>query len=108
MPDSPGAARQEMYGTSVNNEVYLWGGFSYSESFCYRDGYKLSREQGKWLWTRLPDLVRRGAAGNLSAIGSRIHLVSISLANAPETPQACLWDEWHPYRAGVFRGRRVP
>ena len=26
----------------------------------------------------------------------------------PENPQACLWDEWHPYRAGVFRGRRVP
>jgi len=26
----------------------------------------------------------------------------------PENPQACLWDEWHPFRAGVFRARRVP
>jgi|GEM_PF-5668790 len=26
----------------------------------------------------------------------------------PENPQACLWDEGHPYRAGVFRGRRAP
>ncbi len=26
----------------------------------------------------------------------------------PENPQACLWDEWHPIRAGVFRGRPVP
>jgi hypothetical protein len=28
--------------------------------------------------------------------------------NMPENPQACLGDEWHPIRAGVFRGRRVP
>jgi hypothetical protein len=24
----------------------------------------------------------------------------------PENPQACLWDERHPHRAGVFRGRQ--
>jgi len=24
----------------------------------------------------------------------------------PENPQACLWDERHPLRAGVFRGRQ--
>ena len=26
----------------------------------------------------------------------------------PENPQACLWDEWHPLKAGVFRGRQSP
>ena len=46
LPDFPGAARQEMYGISVNNEVYLWGGFSYTEPFAYADGYKLSRRDG--------------------------------------------------------------
>jgi hypothetical protein len=24
----------------------------------------------------------------------------------PENPQVCLWDEWDPLRAGVFRGRQ--
>ena len=33
LPDFPGAARQEMYGLSVSDEVYLWGGFSYTEPY---------------------------------------------------------------------------
>jgi hypothetical protein len=35
-------------------------------------------------------------------------IVFIVYQNMPENPQACLGDEWHPIRAGVFRGRRVP
>jgi len=75
IPDLPGAARQEMYGLSVNNEIYLWGGFSYTEPYCYRDGYKLSRHDGQWTWSGLPDLPRPGSAGNVVAIGAKIYLI---------------------------------
>lgn len=75
VPDFPGSARQEMYGIAVNNEIYLWGGFNYTEPYCYRDGYKLSRENGNWNWTELPQLPRACAAGNLAAIGSNVYLI---------------------------------
>jgi len=64
-----------MYGLSVNNEIYLWGGFSYTEPYCYRDGYKLSRHDGQWTWSGLPDLPRPGSAGNVVAIGAKIYLI---------------------------------
>lgn len=75
VPDLPGAARQEMNGLSVNNEIYLWGGFSYTEPFTYRDGYKLSREEGDWIWSELPPLIRPGAAGTIVAVNSNIYLL---------------------------------
>ncbi len=74
IPDFPGAARQEMFAATVGNEIYFWGGFSYTEPFSYRDGFKLSRRDGAWTWTALPDLPRAAAAGNAVAIGSRIYL----------------------------------
>jgi len=75
VPDLPGAARQEMYGLSVNNEIYLWGGFSYTEPYCYRDGYKLARPGGEWTWSELPPLLRPGSAGTIVAVDSVIYLL---------------------------------
>lgn len=75
LPDFPGTARQEMYGISVNNQIYLWGGFNYTEPYSCADGYKLSRRQGQWHWSPLPDLPRRGGAGNVVAVGAKIYLL---------------------------------
>jgi len=76
LPDFPGTPRQGMYGISVNNEVYLWGGFSYTEPYCFTDGYKLSRREGRWLWQALPSLPWPLGAGGICAIGSRIYIFS--------------------------------
>jgi len=75
LPDFPGTARQEMVGTSVGNEVYLWGGFSYTEPFCYKDGYKLARVDGAWQWSPLPNLMLPVGAGSVASVGSKIYLI---------------------------------
>ena len=75
LPDFPGSARQEMYGVSVNNEIYLWGGFNYTEPYAYTDGYMLSRRDGQWRWSRLPDLPRPGGAGSVVALGAKVYLI---------------------------------
>ncbi len=75
IPDFPGAARQEMYGIAVGNAIYLWGGFNYSEPYTYRDGYRLTREDGEWTWESLPELPEPGAAGNIAEIDGTIYIV---------------------------------
>ena len=75
LSDFPGAARQETVGMSVNNEIYLWGGFSYTDPFCYSDGYKLSHRDGQWQWSPLPDLLRPVSVGSVTAVGSKIYLI---------------------------------
>lgn len=75
LPDFPGAPRQEMYGIGVNNEIYLWGGFSYTEPYAYTDGYKLSRQEGQWKWSPLPNLPRPGGAGGVAAVDGKIYLI---------------------------------
>src|SRR5437879_6459864 len=35
LPDFPGAARQGLFSAIVDDAVYYWGGFSYSEPYCY-------------------------------------------------------------------------
>ena len=67
----PGDARQAGASISINNEVYCWGGFSYTPSKiltkevlnsrktnpnCYKDGFKLSFIDNKYIWSKLPDL----------------------------------------------------
>ena len=75
IPDFPAGGRQEMYAATVDDEIHYWGGFNYTAPFTYRDGYKLSRVDGEWRWTRLPDLPRPGGAGNAVAIGAKIYLL---------------------------------
>lgn len=74
LPDFPGAPRQEMQGVSVNDEVYLWGGFSYSAPYAYRDGYKLSRQGEQWVWSELPSLPWPLSCGGICAHGAQIYL----------------------------------
>ena len=76
LPDLPGAARQDSQAISVGDQLYLWGGFSYTEPCCYTDGFKLSRREGEWIWEALPPLPWPLSAGGICAIGSQIYVFS--------------------------------
>ncbi len=75
LPDYPGAPRQGAQGARVAGSLYLWGGFSYSEPYTYRDGHRLSRVDGEWHWTSLPPLPSPAAWSGMSSIGTRIYAV---------------------------------
>ena len=72
----PGIARQEMQAATVNNEIYIWGGFSYTPPYTFKDGYKLSHDNtsGRWHWNRLPDLPWGISTGGVCAIGSKVYI----------------------------------
>ena len=74
LPAFPGDARQGMQAIAVNNQIYFWGGFSYSEPYCYRDGYRLSRQADGWKWDSLPPLPWPSTAAGLCAVGSGIFI----------------------------------
>ncbi len=75
LPDFPGTARQGTQGVRVGDALYVWGGFSYSEPFTYRDGYRLSHTDDQWRWSPLPELPSPSAWAGMAAIGSRIYAV---------------------------------
>ena len=56
LPHLPGAPRQAMSGVSIGNKLFVWGGFSYSEPYSYKDGHCLSHRDSAWSWDKLPDL----------------------------------------------------
>jgi N-acetylneuraminic acid mutarotase len=74
LPDFPGDARQGGFAIVVDNTLYYWGGFSYSEPYCYRDGYRLSRRNAKWTWEPLPPLPWPLTCSGICAIGPRIYV----------------------------------
>ncbi len=74
LPDFPGDARQGMQAIAVGDKLFCWGGFSYSQPYCYRDGYALSRTSRTWKWTQLPPLPTAVTAGGMCAVGSKIYL----------------------------------
>jgi N-acetylneuraminic acid mutarotase len=73
LPPFPGAARQGLAAVLVGDRLCFWGGFSYSEPFCYRDGWQLSSRGGRWSWQPLPSLPWPLAACGLCAVGPRIY-----------------------------------
>ena len=74
LPNFPGAGRQELFGVTVNNELYCWGG--YDGQNCFSDGYRLSQNgQGQWSWTAMPSLPWAVASSGICAIGSKIYAV---------------------------------
>lgn len=75
LPPLPGAARQAMQGTRVNDALYCWGGFSYTEPYTYNDGFRLSRRDGQWNWDTVPPLPSPAAWGGGCALGSRVYLL---------------------------------
>lgn len=82
LPDFPGAARQGLSAAVVADDLYVWGGFSYSEPFCYQDGWRLSREQGRWSWMELPRFPWPMNSAALCTIGHKIYACGGSDYNA--------------------------
>ena len=78
LPNFPGVARQEMQAATVNNEIYIWGGFSYTAPYTFKDGYKLSHQKRggykRWRWDRLPNLPWGISTGGVCAIGTKIYI----------------------------------
>jgi len=74
LPDFPGAGRQCSCAINVGESLYCWGGFSYDDPYCYKDGYRLSQSGGDWTWDALPDLPSECAAAGITAIGSKIYV----------------------------------
>jgi len=78
LPNFPGIARQEMQAATVNNELYIWGGFSYTAPYTFKDGYKLSYKERsgytRWRWDKLPDLPWGISTGGICTVGSKIYI----------------------------------
>jgi len=73
LPEFPGAPRQGLSAVSVGGSLYFWGGFSYTEPFCYRDGWRLSRKSGRWQWDELPSFPGPINSVALCAVGTRVY-----------------------------------
>jgi N-acetylneuraminic acid mutarotase len=73
LPDYPGTPRQGLAAIGVGDVLYFWGGFNYSAPFCYKDGYRLTRHGGKWIWEALPDFPWPVCSVGLCTIGSRVY-----------------------------------
>ncbi len=72
----PVAPLQELFSVVINNEIYFWGGFSYSEPYTYSEGYKLShnKTKNKWSWTKLPSLPWPVCSSGIATIGTKVYV----------------------------------
>jgi N-acetylneuraminic acid mutarotase len=74
LPDCPASGRQGGVGIVVSNTLYGWGGFNYTEPFCYGDGYRFSKSQDVWKWDALPPMPSPTGGSAICAIGSIIYV----------------------------------
>lgn len=75
LPEFPGSARQGLFSAKVGNRLYFWGGFNYTEPFCYADGWQLERVGDAWRWQSLPALPCKLTSSAMCAIGDQIYVV---------------------------------
>ena len=75
LPEFPGTARQGLDAAVVSQVIYCFGGFNYSEPYCYRDGYRLFKADDACQWERLPDLPWPLAAHGSAVIDGAIFVV---------------------------------
>jgi len=73
IPDFPGEARQGLASAKVKDALYFWGGFSYTDPYCYRDGWKLSRQGDEWTWKPLPPFPWVITTPAMATVGSKIY-----------------------------------
>lgn len=71
--DVDGAGRQAMGHTVVNNRLYTWGGFNYTDPYAYADGYVLSNGSQGYEWESLPSLPTPRASFGVVSIGTKIY-----------------------------------
>ncbi|MCP4641860.1 MAG: hypothetical protein GY851_15560 [bacterium] len=82
LPAFPGAPRQENFAIVVDDALYCWGGFSYSQPYCYADGWRLTKTEGAWRYDTLPDLPTPLCSSGIAAIGARIYVMGGADYNA--------------------------
>ena len=75
LPPLPSASRQGMEGIVVDSKFYVWGGFSYTKPFTYKDGYRLSLKDGEWIWEAMPSLPWSVSWAGAYTIGSKIYML---------------------------------
>jgi len=79
LPDFPGEARQGVFSAIAGERMYVWGGFSYTEPYCYDDGFALSRSgngtsSSDWKWEAVPRLPWKMTSAAMAVAGGRIYL----------------------------------
>lgn len=74
LPDFPGEARQGVFSAIVDERLFVWGGFSYTDPFCYDDGFVLGKVAGAWKWTPLPKLPWKITSAALAVANGRLYL----------------------------------
>ncbi|MCA9415148.1 MAG: hypothetical protein KC917_02720 [Candidatus Omnitrophica bacterium] len=82
IPDFPGDARQGLSAARVGDALFFWGGFSYTEPYCYRNGWRLSLRHDGWKWDPLPDYPWPIASAAMVTIGTKIYSVGGADYNA--------------------------
>lgn len=76
IPDMPGPRRETDMAVTVDGAMYVFGGFSHSEPYTFRDGYRLCRKGEKWIWETLPvELPWPVSVAGIAAVGHRIYLL---------------------------------
>lgn len=73
--DGPGVAGLISSSTVVNDELYVWGGFNYTNPATYAEGYKLSKSTGSWQWSAMPSLPDPRLSTGIVAVGDKIYAV---------------------------------
>jgi N-acetylneuraminic acid mutarotase len=74
--DMPGPCRETGMAVTIDDTMYVVGGFSHSEPYAFRDGYRLRRRGPEWVWDKLPvELPWPIAEAGIAVIGRRIYLV---------------------------------
>jgi len=75
LPEFPGVARQGLFAAKVDEQLYMWGGFSYEEPYTFADGWRLSKSaDDKWAWDALPPLPWKLTGASAAAVGKKIYV----------------------------------
>ncbi|HOX37753.1 MAG TPA: hypothetical protein PL033_07175 [Candidatus Brocadiia bacterium] len=75
-PLFPGIARAYgAYSAGDGRSVFILGGQSYAEPFCFRDAYRLFQVEGAWKWERLPDMLFDTAEFGCAPADDRLYVM---------------------------------
>jgi N-acetylneuraminic acid mutarotase len=74
VPEFPGLPRQGVFCARANQRLCVWGGFSYSQPFCFSDGWALSKRDAGWKWEQLPPLPWPLTSAGACAIETKVYV----------------------------------
>jgi hypothetical protein len=75
--DRPGVPRQGAGTAVVGDEMWTFGGFSYTEPLCFRDVCRLRQVQGDWVWETMDacPLPWPMCWPGVAVIGTKVYLI---------------------------------